>query len=341
MTRFAKPALTAREQLDLLIERGLQVENAERALRLLEVTTLFRLSPYMRPFQFPEDSEHAFKPGSRLADIVRVYRFDSDLRQLLMTALERVEIAVRACISHHMAPAYGAHWYLDRQQFVHHYRFGRMIGDIENTLASERKKFQREQQQIQKSRVSDEIKRQRIESRKRDNYPRFYAETYSDPCLPPSWAALEEMSLGSISHLYQGLARDRDRKAIATRFGLHQKVLGSWLHTLTFVRNICAHHARLWNRELGIPPRWDDNISTPDGRPGRDVPRRLFTVLAMLTYLTTQISPDTRWPGRLQTLLAEYPDIPRQPMGFPDDWQQRLASLHTQPPATAGKAKTR
>jgi abortive infection bacteriophage resistance protein len=185
------------------------------------------------------------------------------------------------------------------------------------------------------------VKERRIESRKRDNYPRFYAETYSDPCLPPSWAVLEEMSLGAISHLYQGLAKDRDRKAIATRFGLPQKVLGSWLHTLNFVRNICAHHARLWNRELGIPPSWPAKLPSPDGETSRDTPRRLFTVAAMLTYLTIQISPDTRWPGRLQALFEEYHDIPRPPMGFPDDWQQRLASLHAQPPAAAGGAHAR
>lgn len=341
MTRFDKPALTDREQLTLLVERGLKIQDTERALRLLEVTTLFRLSPYMRPFQYPEDSNHTFKPGSQLADIVRIYRFDSDLRQLMMMALERVEVAIRACISNHMAPTYGPHWYLDRDLFGYRHRFGRMISDLENTLSSERTKFQREQQQILKSHVPKDVKARRIESRKRDNYPRFYAETYSDPCLPPSWAALEEMSLGAISHLYQGLAKDRDRKAITIRFGLPQKVLGSWLHTLTFVRNICAHHARLWNRELGIPPQWPEKLPLPDGETSRDAPRRLFTVLAMLTYLTTQISPDTRWPGRLYALLEEYPDIPRQPMGFPNDWQQRLTSLHSQTSAAAGGVQTR
>ncbi|MCW4151015.1 hypothetical protein OM427_15895 [Halomonas sp. 18H] len=71
-----------------------------------------------------------------------------------------------------------------------------------------------------------------------------------------------------------------------------------------------------------------------------DTPRRLFTVLAMLTYLTTQLSPDTRWPDRLHALLEEYPDIPRGPMGFPNDWQARLASLHSQPSAAAGSAQT-
>ncbi|MEC9483086.1 MAG: Abi family protein [Halomonas sp.] len=327
MTGFTKPALTTHEQLTLLLERGLHISDTERALRLLEVTSLFRLSPYMRPFQYSTDADHHFKPDTQLAEIVRIYNFDSDLRQTLMIALERVEVAVRACISNHMAPTYGSHWYLDRSLFSYSYRYGRMISDIENTLASERSKFQREQKQILTSRVPDDVKDRRIDSRKRDNYPRFYAETYSDPCLPPSWAIMEEMSLGAISHLYQGLAKDKDRKAIAVRFDVPQKVLGSWLHTLTFVRNICAHHARLWNRELGIPPRWDDRIPTPDGKPGRDVPRRLFTVIAMLIYLTTRISPDTRWPGRLHALMGEYADIPRHPMGFPDDWQQRLETL--------------
>lgn len=327
MTRFTKPALTTHEQLALLLERGLRISDTERALRLLEVTSLFRLSPYMRPFQYSTDTDHYFKPGTQLSKIVRIYRFDSDLRQTLMIALERVEVAVRACISNHMAPAYGAHWYLDRSLFGYSYRYDRMISDIENTLSSERSKFQRELKQILTSRVPGDVKDRRIDSRKRDNYPRFYAETYSDPCLPPSWATMEEMSLGAISHLYQGLAKDKDRKAIAARFDVPQKVLGSWLHTLTFVRNICAHHARLWNRELGIPPRWDDRIPTPDGKPGRDVPRRLFTVIAMLVYLTTRISPDTRWPSRLHDLLGGYADIPRHPMGFSDDWQQRLEAL--------------
>ncbi len=52
-----------------------------------------------------------------------------------------------------------------------------------------------------------------------------------------------------------GLAQDADRKAIARRLNLVAPLLESWLHTLTTIRNICAHHARLWNRELGIRPK--------------------------------------------------------------------------------------
>lgn len=100
MTDFSKPSLTPA----LLKKRGLAVNDPERAQRLLEVNTLFRLSPYMRPFQDPGDAEHRFLPGSCLADIVSIYRFDGELRQLMMVAIERIEVAIRAGISNIMAP---------------------------------------------------------------------------------------------------------------------------------------------------------------------------------------------------------------------------------------------
>ena len=74
MTRFTKPPLTPVQQLGLLEERGLMVNDRERAKRLLEVTTLFRLSPYMRPFQYLDDRQYRFKAGVKLAEIVNVYQ---------------------------------------------------------------------------------------------------------------------------------------------------------------------------------------------------------------------------------------------------------------------------
>ncbi|MFP4209588.1 MAG: Abi family protein, partial [Wenzhouxiangella sp.] len=153
---------------------------------------------------------------------------------------------------------------------------------------------------------------------------RLIARGLSEPELPPAWAMAEELSLGGISHLYSGLARDRDRKQIARCFQLPQLVLGSWLHTLTFIRNICAHHGRLWNRELSVPPRWDRSLREPDAETGPHPPRRFFTVAAMLTYLCRQVSPDSRWQDRLAALMTTHPGVPREPMGFPGTWHTRL-----------------
>jgi len=324
MTHFNKPPLTADQQLDLLADRGLHINDRERARRLLEVTTLFRLSPYMRPFQYADDHEHRFRPGSQLADIVYIYRFDSDLRQLVMVGIERIEVAVRACISNHMAPRYGTHWYLDRRLFKRAYKYERLLADLAAMQRNEIEKYNREAERIRSTSVDEVTKAERLENRKRDNYARYYSLTYSEPSELPSWAMLEELSFGALSHLYGGLAKDRDRKVIARRFGVPHGVLVSWLHTLTFVRNVCAHHSRLWNRELAISPKWPERLPGPNGRASGGVSRRVFTVLMLLVYLTREISPDTRWPGRLQALLKEYRHVPLQPMGFTTDWEERL-----------------
>lgn len=329
MTDFSKPSLTPAQQLALLKERGLTVNDPERAQRLLEVNTLFRLSPYMRPFQDSHDAEHRFWPGSCLADVFSIYRFDGELRQLMMVAIERIEVAIRACISNIMAPEYGSHWHLNAGAFNSRYDHARLLRGLEQTLRDERKKFAKESARINQSRAPESVKQQRMENRKRDNYARYYALTYTEPEMLPSWAAMEELSLGGTSHLYQCIARDKDRKRIARRFALPQNVLQSWLHTLTFVRNICAHHARLWNRELGIPPSWPKNLEAPSSGSGQDVPRRIFTIVMILAYMTQRISPDTRWPSRIRALFEEYSHLPSEVMGAGPDWQRRLDAMAT------------
>lgn len=326
MKVFKKQPLTVPEQLQLLKDRGLSVNNDERTSRFLEVVSLFRLSPYMRPFQHSGNPEHQFHPNATLRQIVTIYRFDSALRNLVMEAVERVEVATRACITNHMAPEYGAHWYLCQDHFKRSYDHLRLLNDLSKKLDKERRHFEREQQRIKGNRcATDEKKAQRIEHRKRDNYARYYATTYNAPALPPAWAMLEELSLGALSFLYKNIARDSDQKQIAQRFRLPHEVLASWLHTLTFIRNCCAHHSRLWNRELSVRPKlprtteWKlPRVAQGQPQPGQ----RLFTVLLMLAYMMEQISPDSHWKQKLVLLLEEYPETPLTAMGFVANWQE-------------------
>ncbi|RMD97025.1 MAG: Abi family protein [Bacteroidetes bacterium] len=326
MRPFDKPALTIPAQIELLKGRGLSIRDDARAAALLEVVSLFRLSPYMRSFQ--QNPDHRFRQGTTLADIVTLYRFDRELRNLVMDAVERVEVAARACISNVMATRYhDPHWYLRRELFKDNYDHARLLGELREKMDEERRHFAREQQRIERSQVNEVIKRQRIERRKRDNYFRFYGHTYNAPDLPPSWAVLEVLSMGALSRLYQGIARDADRKLIAARFQLPQHVLGSWLHTFTFVRNCCAHHARLWNRELAIPPKIPSKAHWhwPDTRRRQPHPeRRIFVVLLMLVHLMRHVSPDSHWQTRLDALLKRYPEVPLTSMGFVEHWRELL-----------------
>lgn len=333
MSTFNKPAKNIEQQLELLKQRGLSVRQPERAMRFLEVVSFFRLSIYMRPFQIPDDKEHRFKPSSEFKDIINLYAFDRELRLLVIDAIERVEVAVRASLNNHMSCKYqdnsdihsGSHWYLNRRLFKKEYDYQRLIAELENTQSKEATQLRRDIEKINRSNVADKVKQQRISQRTKENYPRFYQYNYQTPALMPGWAMTEEITLGSLSHLYQGLVKDADRKAIARRLDVPHEVLSSWLHTLTFVRNCCAHHSRLWNRELAVQPKiprdelWELSKHLPNTQVQPQ--RRIYIVLLLLAHLMRQVSPDSQWHNKVTTFIFKHPEIPLFSMGFPKNWQ--------------------
>ncbi|GAA62870.1 hypothetical protein P20311_0643 [Pseudoalteromonas sp. BSi20311] len=335
MTQFNKPAITVNEQITLLQSRGLHILQPDRAEKYLEVISFFRLSAYMRPFQQPKERqeiEHQFKDGVEFKKIVDLYAFDRELRLLIMDAVERVEVAIRATLNNVMGIKYqtetdecsGSHWYLNESLFKRTYQHKRLLKEVEDKQTKEFNALQRDIKKIERNSANDEIKQERIEKRVRENYPRFYHYSYDKPRLMPGWAMAEELTFGSISHLYRGLAKDIDRKEIAKRFELPQEVFESWLHTLNFIRNCCAHHSRLWNRELAIQPKVPRGVIWQ--LPGRLEPskiqpnRRIYMIILMLAYLMKQISPDSQWNNKVKALILLHPEIPLFPMGFPDNW---------------------
>ena len=323
MKQFTKPAIDIPAQLALLKLRELNIQDESKAHCFLEAVSYFRLTPYMRPFQLTEDADHGFKPGTQLKALTRLYDFDRRLRLLVIDAIERIEVAVRAAISNHMGPQYGAHWYLESHFFQRDYRHQALLDNIRRKQDEAGRDFERECVRIDASKAPDARKEQLKNLRAKESYARHYALTYDSPELMPAWAAMEEITLGELSHLFKGLARDADKKAIARRMALPGPLLQSWLHTLTTIRNICAHHARLWNRELGIRPELPRTVPFPWPlhlqQPGQHA--RMFTVLCILNLLMRQVSPHTSWDRRLHELFNEFIDINLTAMGFPPHWQ--------------------
>ena len=323
MRQFDKPAISVADQVDLLKARGLKVPDDSAAIDLLKAVSFFRLTPYMRPFQIEGDALHRFRPSTKLDALSELYDFDRRLRLLTMDAIERVEVAVRATVSNHMGPAYGSHWYMDPNIFRQHYDHTRLVSTIEKAQAKARHDFEIEVARIEQSRKASEAHKARLKERRaQESYARHYALTYSEPQLMPGWAAMEELTLGSLSHLYKDLSLDRDRKAIAKRFELPAPVLESWLHTLSFVRNICAHHGRLWNRELEIKPAKPRSASFMWPCYLESAPQytRVGSVFAILRHLVLRIDSDTTWASDLAGLLSAYPSVSKPQMGLPDDW---------------------
>ncbi len=130
------------------------------------------------------------------------------------------------------------------------------------------------------------------------------------------------MTFGCVLSLYRGVSSDI-QKHVAKFFNIEDVVLNSWLLTLNTVRNICAHHGRLWNRELGIKPKLPYPRKNPLWRFSKKIPNnRVFIILTICRYCLSIIAPQSRWSYRFFDLLNRYPMIPKDSMGFPNGWEE-------------------
>lgn len=130
---------------------------------------------------------------------------------------------------------------------------------------------------------------------------------------------LELLTIGELSHIYRGLKNNDDKGRIAQFFDLHPTVFTSWLHSITYVRNICAHHARLWNKDLAIEPYI---LLKPKGRwvsTAFENNKRVIYFLCVLQYLLQRANPGNNLKSKLEALFNKYPTIPIQYLGIPSD----------------------
>lgn len=294
--KYSKPALTLDQQVDVLIRRGMTVASRDRALQHLQHINYYRLRAYWLPNEVPASAmgDHAFRPGTDFDDILDLYSFDRKLRLLVMDAIERVEVSLRTRWAHVLALRYGAHAYVDAAHFRNANRHAKCLDKL-------REEYQRSQ----------------------ETFVLHYRKTYTQPELPPFWGICELLSFGQLSLWYQNLADGADRVAIAKPYGVDEQILKSFAHHLTYVRNVCAHHSRLWNREMTIGLKIPARPQSLCAEFSTAMPKRIYNTLVMLAYLLDTISPGSAWRKHLCDLMDEHPQVDTAAMGFPADWQAR------------------
>ena len=267
---YNKTPLSFTDQLALLKSRGISVTDEPKAISILKEISYYRLSAYFLPYQSVKDT---FNPGTTFKQIIDTYSFDRELRLLVFDCIERIEIAIRTQIIYQMAYHYNdSHWQDNQSLFIKPYY---------NKIGIKVDPFSEFQSIISKAKTV----------RTPEVFIQHYLNNYSSPSNPPSWMCFELLTIGEMSNIYRGLSSKVDKKRIASFFDLHPTVFISWLHSLTYVRNICAHHARLWNKELAIKPELllnptGDWISIPFNNN-----KRLFYFLCVLKYLLLRANP--------------------------------------------------
>lgn len=279
----------------LLISRGLLSTDNARALDWLKRIGYYRLSAYFIPFRVPDTD--TFQPGTTLDQIIDLYKFDCNLRLLVMQAMDRIEIAVRGAVTYHLAHDMGVFGYAAPQNFVPLYDDrGEVIFDhrrLTSSIAAE-------------------------EKRSAELFVAHYRGKYTLEPYLPIWAATELVSFGILSRMFRSVADVPLKKKIAWEFGQPEVVFSSWLHVLSTVRNTCAHHSRLWNRELAVKPLYPKawhraGISN----------RRFYGVALIIQTLLDRVSPRSRWKERLKAHFNAHPSVDISHMHFPPNWQNR------------------
>ncbi|MBB3931212.1 abortive infection bacteriophage resistance protein [Kaistia hirudinis] len=296
--KFAKPSLPIADQIALLKRRGMTIPDRARAEHYLQHVSYYRLRAYWLPFEqlAPVNGDHMFRNGTSIDDAVALYVFDRQLRLLVMDAIERIEVSLRGAWAYHLAVKYGSHGYLDPNLYDRADRFA-------NALTG----------------LLDEIERST------DTFIVHYKSKYDDPEQPPIWMTAEVMSLGQLSKWYSNLKRRPDRQAIAKIYGLDEKVLTSVAHHLTYVRNICAHHGRLWNKQFTVTMTIPNSPGSLKLAMNTAATRKLYNTLAVLGYLIGIVAPGTEWRKHLADLVASCPLAGTAAMGFPTNWKEMPA----------------
>lgn len=305
MMKPLKPWCSFADQLQQLQARGLHVDDAAAALDYLERLGYYRLSGYWYPMRAIDQANSmaqgkavrldTFVPGSRFEDVVKLYVFDKKLRLLALDALERIEMAVRVDVAH----------LLGRRDPRAHENPGCLHGNFAKKSITKGPDQGRTQHQAWLAKYQSLLSRARKEPFVQHNLQEYGAL--------PIWAAIEVWDFGLLSKLFAGM-QFADQQAIASMYGVPDgQTFAQWLRSLNFIRNVSAHHSRLWNINVVersmVPTDWPATLD--NARP--------FFYFCLMQQLLGVICPNSTWGQRLIGLLdGGFPHTPNGALSLDD-----------------------
>lgn len=291
---FTEPYSSPEQTIHILKTRGMLIADEQKVLSYLMNIGQHRLAAYIYPFYRIPKCSLMLKEGTTFGQVLTLYRFDKKLRVLLFNEIEKVEVAIRSILANMGCEALGdRYWITKPEYFSNADRFNQTLAFIDKELASSREDF-----------ITD--------------FRRNYVESY-----PPAWMITEVLSFGKLNYIYSNIANNQLRKQIAGYFGLKPQAFTSWLTVLANLRNMCCHHARVWNRDFVLNPAEPHKVSHTWMDTSAIDKKKIFYRLCIIRYFLAAISPNNNFNEKISNLLNQFPSIDVSAMGFPMDWQKQ------------------
>lgn len=282
-----QPPMTIDEQVENLKGIGLIVDDEEYAKRMLNDISYFRLVKAYSLNLKPKNGNYDRKTTFR--ELVDLYLFNANFRQIIFPEIEKIEINVRCRLANYFAEHYGVLGYLDAGNFTEEEYHAEFLRDIE-----------------------EEVRRN-----SKAPFVRNFRENYEGGNLP-IYALVEVFSFGTLSKFYKNM-HGKDKKAISKTFGVGYTYFESWLESISYVRNICAHYGRLYNAKMSKTPMlYKEYAQVGIGN------NRIYGVLLCMKHL---LKSDTHWNlfvDKIEMLFEKYESVQIGTMGFPEDWKEIL-----------------
>lgn len=310
VTDYNKPFLSVAEQVALLESRGMYVEDYAEAEYYFRNEGYYRMSSYWHPFRiFDKNGQRAdpFVEGASFTHVIQLYEFDKWLRSIVLSGLRGIEISVRVAVAHE----------LGAKDIFAHENPALLNGRFAQPANNRRQKS--------KYQIWFEKYRHLLLRKGQEDFIQTFIDKYGPKI--PIWLAIEIWDFGMLTRFYDGM-KYNDQQAISKQYGVHDpKIFASWLNAFNYVRNICAHHSRLWNRALIRQPRIPDKGAIPlldHLALQRNMASRTYTILAMCSYVLRQMQFRGPWLDSLHSLMGKFPScssLSLKMMGFPEKWE--------------------
>jgi abortive infection bacteriophage resistance protein len=293
---YCEPALSIEQQIEHFRDKNLIILNEDRLEKALSRISYYRLKEYAVPFL--TDNREKFVPDTNEQHILDLYIFDHFLRMSVFEAAKVIEVALRSKIANHFSVKYGPSGYIESANFK---------PDL-----------------IKHTQLKDQILDE-IDCKSKDRNLKSIIEKNGDNILP-LWIVFEYVPFGTVSQFYNLMKTD-DKKIIAREFSVNnEQVFKSWIHTVNYIRNICAHHARLFNTVISISPKSmkPDTINFFSCANTHD---KIFYSLTILLYLLQSIDSPVadRYKENIRNLIARS-ELSQKlngfeiPMGMSEGW---------------------
>ena len=305
--------------VDLLIGRGMIVPDRDRAIRKLSQIGYYRLSGFWYPCREGKKGEDGryltdiktqlpiredtFQPDVSFDDIVHLYLIDKKIRQLMLDAIERIEIQLRTCIAH--ALGYNDPLAYEKDEYIN---------------PTQKKNWYDKNGNLRNVWIEWSMRHNDLISRSKEDSLIWHKLKNKEI---PIWVAVESWDFGLTSKYYE-IILGKYQEIISKKMGvIDKKCLINWLQTINTLRNRCAHHSRIWNRSWSSPLRTDRNLSYfNELKLDEKALRRTYGIICVIWYLVKTLGPSSDWLERVADVVDSKPVLsccPFGAMGFPDE----------------------